>query len=738
LHKALVPIAALAVGISLSLSGVAHADDGPAVDLTPGPHIIADPNSPTGYTGHFVYYNPTATSVRFDADILLRNWQDLSDPTVYQPQQYRPGLMRGGGAYDTQMTNAGNGYWYTDVPLTAGPNQYWFYVNNNTNLWITDPVNSPIYAPDGLTGNARRAFNKVYVPYDAAKQNFAPLADRVIGNLRPDEPHGTWSYVPFQINGATRTLGVYLPPGYDPNRAQPYKTIYLQHGSQQDQSDWLNMGDVPVIMDNLIADGQTEPAVIVTTNSAYMGASPYTNSLEGVIIPFIQSHYNVSADRMDRAFAGLSMGGSMTINIINNNPLRFGYYGVFSWAPPFRTTTPNLKQAYIYMGCGAWDALNLCVTQAQLNALNGFANYKFDKIAGGHDFNTWPQLFANFARDYVWQRGAFVNSAPVFAAGGESQSVDEGQALSFGVSATDPDGDAVTYSASGLPAGASFDAATQQLSWTPDFTQSGTYTVTFTASDGTKSYSLSSSKVVTITVNDVPPPVAQTPPSISGTAAVNSVLSADAGQWDVADSTFAYQWSANGQAIAGATGTTLLVTPDLSGASVAVTVTASAAGHPDGTATSQPVTIKTVPAWSSSAVYNTDDLVIDHGKVYQALWWTQNQAPGDPNGPWQEMAVTSDGSTAWTASRIFNTGDQVYYQGNLYQALWWTRNQAPGNPNGPWSQVVTTPAGAPDWTATTIYNSGDKVTYQGHVYQAQYWTRNQTPGARNGPWKPLS
>jgi hypothetical protein len=91
----------------------------------------------------------------------------------------------------------------------------------------------------------------------------------------------------------------------------------------------------------------------------------------------------------------------------------------------------------------------------------------------------------------------------VFAAGGESQSVDENRALTFGVSATDPDGDALTYSASGLPAGASFDPATQQFSWTPSYTQAGTYTVTFTASDGTKSYSLSGTKQVTITVRDV-------------------------------------------------------------------------------------------------------------------------------------------------------------------------------------------------------------------------------------------
>ncbi|UUT34639.1 hypothetical protein [Microbacterium elymi] len=147
---------------------------------------------------------------------------------MYQPGQYKPGLMRGGGGYDVEMTNAGGGYWVTDVPLAGGANQYWFYVNNNTNLWVADPANSPILAPDGLTGTARRAFNKVFVPYDEAKQDFAPLADRQIELPRADSPKGSWSYVPFDVNGTTRTMGVYLPAGYDPDRATPYKTIYMQ------------------------------------------------------------------------------------------------------------------------------------------------------------------------------------------------------------------------------------------------------------------------------------------------------------------------------------------------------------------------------------------------------------------------------------------------------------------------------------------------------------------------------
>lgn len=478
---------------------VATADE---IDLTPGPTIIKDENSPTGYTGRFVFYEPTATSVRFVADILLRNWEDRTDTKIYQPHEYKPGLMRGAGAYDVQMTNVGDGYWVHEVPLAAGPNQYWFYVNNNMNLWVADPANPPIYPPDGLTGTARRAFNAVYVPYDAEKQNYGPMADKVIANPRPETAKGTWSYVPIQIGATTRTMGVYLPPGYDPNRAEPYKTIYLQHGSGQDQSDWLNIGSVPIIMDNLLHDGLTEPAVVVTTNSQYLGGNASSN-LESVIIPFVQNNYNVSTDRMDRAFAGLSMGASITTAIINNNPLRFGYYGVWSFLAGVNRSTPNIDKAYIHIGCGVWDNLNLCPTQTTLNNLNGYVNYKYDLIAGGHDFNTWPQLFAMFARDYLWQRGAFVNGAPEFTAGGETQSVDENRSLTFSVEATDPDGDAVTYSAEGLPAGASFDPATRQFSWTPDYTQSGVYTVTFTASDGDKSYSLSSTKEVTITVRDV-------------------------------------------------------------------------------------------------------------------------------------------------------------------------------------------------------------------------------------------
>lgn len=404
---------AMGVALALALSVAPLTAQADEVDLTPGPTVYADPNSPTGYTGHFVYYNPTATSVRFVADILLRNWADQSDPTIYQPSQYEPGLMRGGGGYDVQMTNAGNGYWVADVPLAAGANQYWFYVNNNTNLWVADPANSPIFAPDGLTGTARRAFNKVFVPYDAEKQDFAPLAARQIELPREDSPKGTWSYVPFTVNGTTRTLGVYLPPDYDPERAEPYKTIYMQHGSGQDQSDWMNIGNVPVIMDNLIQDGTTEPAVVITTNTNYLGpvgsqtvlGDAYPN-LRNVVIPFVEANYNVSTDATDRAFAGLSAGAGVTQNLIRDDADLFRYYGPWSGGASVPTTTPDLDAPYILYGGGRWDfGLPNANTVANLDNVGFVENVV---VAGAHDFNTWNQMFAIFARDYVWHPEAFV------------------------------------------------------------------------------------------------------------------------------------------------------------------------------------------------------------------------------------------------------------------------------------------------------------------------------------------
>ena len=86
------------------------------------------------------------------------------------------------------------------------------------------------------------------------------------------------------------------------------------------------------------------------------------------------------------------------------------------------------------------------------------------------------------------------NNPPVLGSIG-NKSATVGNQLSFQVSATDADGDALTYSASNLPAGASFNPATRTFTWTP--AAAGTYhNVHFEVTDGTDT----DSEDITITV----------------------------------------------------------------------------------------------------------------------------------------------------------------------------------------------------------------------------------------------
>ncbi|MFA6216025.1 MAG: putative Ig domain-containing protein, partial [Candidatus Omnitrophota bacterium] len=92
-----------------------------------------------------------------------------------------------------------------------------------------------------------------------------------------------------------------------------------------------------------------------------------------------------------------------------------------------------------------------------------------------------------------------INRVPVLAAIG-NKSVAENAALTFTVSASDADSDTLTYSASGLPTGATLNSSTGAFTWTPSYSQSGSYSVTFSVSDGNSG---SDSEAITVTVTNV-------------------------------------------------------------------------------------------------------------------------------------------------------------------------------------------------------------------------------------------
>jgi PKD repeat protein len=86
------------------------------------------------------------------------------------------------------------------------------------------------------------------------------------------------------------------------------------------------------------------------------------------------------------------------------------------------------------------------------------------------------------------------------------QSVNENSALSFSLNVSDPDKEdqgKLKYITEGLPDGAVFDEASQTLSWTPNYDQSGEYMVSFTVSD--QEFSLKQTVGITVShVNRAP------------------------------------------------------------------------------------------------------------------------------------------------------------------------------------------------------------------------------------------
>lgn len=229
---------------------------------------------------------------------------------------------------------------------------------------------------------------------------------------------------------------VYLPAGYD--ETKQYNVLYLMHGIGGSEREWgLNdakTSRVKRIMDNLIANGDIEPFIVVTPNGKALACDHkdetdafyhFGNELRYDLIPYIESHYatyaeyseegyDLTASRTHRAMAGLSMGGMQTINIGMCECLDlFSWFGTFSAAP---TSYISSKVASIideseydidfsYNICGTEDSIAYNSSSSAMKNLDAFSekitegeNFMWQERQGGHDFGIWYLGFYNFAR----------------------------------------------------------------------------------------------------------------------------------------------------------------------------------------------------------------------------------------------------------------------------------------------------------------------------------------------------
>jgi hypothetical protein len=134
------------------------------------------------------------------------------------------------------------------------------------------------------------------------------------------------------------------------------------------------------------------------------------------------------------------------------------------------------------------------------------ANFCFSDVAIGEPIGGYTQsAIYDLEIGYINIITATGNLPPALEAIGD-KTISEGQALTFTIKAVDPEKGALIYSASNLPQGAVFNSATCVFTWTPNYTQSGTYlNIRFEVKD---SEGLSDSENIAIVVNNVNrPPV---------------------------------------------------------------------------------------------------------------------------------------------------------------------------------------------------------------------------------------
>jgi enterochelin esterase family protein len=315
------------------------------------------------------------------------------------------------------LTKNDDGIWEVTLgPLEPGAYRYTFDVNG---VPVVDPHTATI------SESNNNVWSLVYVPG-------SDIADT------RDVPHGAIGVVTYYSTALSkfRRMHIYTPPGYEKGKDR-FPVLYLLHGSGDSDDSWSSVGRAGFILDNLLAAGKIKPMVVVMPagHTRLTGRPPapapgmprvdeFSEDFLTDIIPYVEKNYRVWTDRKHRAIAGLSMGGSQSLNIAIPHLDKFAYIGVFSSGllgafGPLRPGAPapppdgrpswemqhlavlddaELKKGLklLWFSTGSDDGLlpNTKMT-VELLKKHGFAPV-FTESSGGHTWFNWRNYLVEF------------------------------------------------------------------------------------------------------------------------------------------------------------------------------------------------------------------------------------------------------------------------------------------------------------------------------------------------------
>lgn len=446
-----------------------------------GVTVVEDEQSASGYTAHFVYdaeadreragvpEGATITGVKISGSFRLHSGDSYEFDITREDHghgldEYQPGDFAAnvyGGTWDGEWTfdmtlNKGTGNYELDVPMISGAHYYYITVNydvadekaeggiKHASVSIDDPANpSPTRVNQANSDSYSDDYTHsiVYGKW-CEKQGDTPNLDYMTPYT--DVKEGTVEYREYKGNKNNhQDLAVYLPYGYDADREEPYKVIYMSHGAGGNEAYWMTQPQGKNVMDYMIANNPDQEAIVVSTDNTLYDWDYYqiADNVINKVIPFMEANYNVSKDADDRAYAGFSMGSMVTTYMAFNHADEFGYFGIFSGTnvtnfkyeegfeldvskfnsdPEYRQEaydatvfSEELLNSVVFTQAGNFDTAVLANgwmpymayemvrdVMAQNMPEGNFVDGGF--VPGSHDIYTWGQCLYNFAKDICW------------------------------------------------------------------------------------------------------------------------------------------------------------------------------------------------------------------------------------------------------------------------------------------------------------------------------------------------
>ena len=273
-------------------------------------------------------------------------------------------------------------FWYrTETYPPDARLDYKFVIG--TSNWILDPRN-PYQCSGGYGPNSELRMPQ-YVP--------APEILYYAGI-----PHGTLrDTTMFSVNlGNSRTVRVYLPPGYDP-AGPPYPMMLFHDGLE-----YITLAQANNVLDYLTYHQRITPVVgvfvpPVNRTEEYAGSkmSQFSLFIVNELLPYIESRYNVRKDSASRAVLGASNGGNISLWLGLNYPQVFGNIAaqssnvVSSISSGFQYG-PKLDLRF-YLDLGTYDIavlIPMVRNFAGILSSKGY-DYQYVEYNEGHSWGNW-------------------------------------------------------------------------------------------------------------------------------------------------------------------------------------------------------------------------------------------------------------------------------------------------------------------------------------------------------------